>query len=183
MGEAKRLGEIVYRDPAELVPYDRNARKHSPRQVKQLRAAIDEFGFTQPILCREKITRKGNVRTVLLFIGAGHGRQLAALLEPALPTVPTITVRGLTDQQWRGLILADNKLALNAEWDTNMLAAELHDLGVQGFELAVIGFSDGELADLNEIPPPPGSGSGTPSNPENSVTCPNCQHKFLPEQE
>lgn len=169
----RRLGEIVYRNPADLVPYDRNARKHSARQVKQLRASIDEFGFTNPILLRQ--------RRFDFCIGAGHGRQLAALLEPPLKQVPTIIVQGLTDKQWRALILADNKLALNAEWDKNMLAAELHSLGAEDFELAVIGFTDGEIADLSEIPTPSGSGSGTPPNPD-AVTCPKCQHSFVPDK-
>jgi ParB-like chromosome segregation protein Spo0J len=164
---AGNLGKIVYRDPAALVPYERNSRKHSERQVKQLRAAMDEFGFTNPILLRDD--RR---------IGAGHGRQLAALLDPPLARVPTITVHGLNDQQWRALIISDNKLALNAEWDSAMLAAELHALGADDFDVAVIGFSEAEIADLTALDSP-SDGGGT-ADPD-SVVCPSCQHRFVPE--
>lgn len=152
------LGEIVYRDPAALIPYGRNTRTHSAAQVAQIRASIDQFGFTNPILLREDEAS----------IGAGHGRQLAALLDPPLAKVPTVVVHGLSDAQWRALIIADNKLALNAGWDESLLALELADLGAEGFDLAVIGFDEQELADLSpgvtrlpagkdddEIPAPP----------------------------
>jgi ParB-like chromosome segregation protein Spo0J len=169
-----QLGEIVYRDPATLVPYERNSRKHSERQLKQLRAAIDEFGFTQPILLRET---KGK-----FTIGAGHGRQAAALLEPPLAKVPTLIVKGLSDKQWRGLIIADNKIALNAEWDHEMLAAEIASLGGDDFDVAVLGFSEGELADLNDVGELPSEGTGTGTGTGKAcVTCPKCQHEFVPE--
>lgn len=168
-----RLGEIIYRNPATLVPYEHNSRKHSERQVRQIRASIDEFGFTQPILLRE--------RRDTLTIGAGHGRQLAALLEPPLEQVPTIIVTGLTDKQWRALVIADNKIAANAEWDTELLAAEIAAIGGDEFDVAVLGFSDGELADLadlGELPLENGTGTGTG---DDCVTCPKCQHRFVPE--
>lgn len=143
------LGEIVYRDPASLEPYGRNTRTHSESQIRQIRASIDEFGFTNPILLRPDGKS----------IGAGHGRQLASLLEPALKAVPTIIVHGLSDAQWRALIIADNKLALNAGWDANLLAGELADLNDGGFDIALIGFDEHELADLG-ILESSGGGSG-----------------------
>lgn len=169
------LGEIVYRDPAELTPYEHNSRKHSDKQVRQIRTSIDEFGFTQPILLRE---RGRGAKKKQLLIGAGHGRQLAAMLEPKLDVVPTILVSGLTDKQWRGLIIADNKLALNAEWDLEMLAAEMADLSAgDDFDVTVLGFTNAEIADLEDIGEPI-SGNGTS---EETVTCPKCLHRFVPE--
>lgn len=130
--------EIVYRDPADLVPYDRNSRTHAPEQVRQIRRSIDEFSFTNPILLRDDEKS----------IGAGHGRQLASLLKPALSRVPTVTIKGLSDAQWRALIVADNKLALNAGWNEDVLRAELSDLSGLGFDLSLTGFTSLELGNI-----------------------------------
>lgn len=147
--------EIVYRDPADLVPYEKNSRSHSSDQVRQIRRSIDEFSFTNPILLRDDEQS----------IGAGHGRQLASLLKPALKRVPTVTIKGLTDAQWRALIVADNKLALNAGWNEDVLRAELSDLSSLGFDLSITGFTSLELGsifstvegatDPEETPEPP----------------------------
>ena len=142
-----KLDQIVWRSPADLTPYDRNSRTHSAAQVKQIRSSIDEFGFTNPILLREDGSS----------IGAGHGRQLAALLEPAIESVPTIILRGLSDRQWQALIIADNKLALNAGWDEEILTAEIAELDDAGFDLELLGFSEEELEDLF---PQDGEGDG-----------------------
>lgn len=128
---------IEYRDPAPLKPYDRNARTHSPDQVRQIRASMDEFGNNNPIALREDGT-----------IGAGHGRQLAALLPPAYERVPTITLRGLTEDQWRAYVIADNKLALNAGWDFDLLKAELGEIRATGIDLSLTGFPAVELAEI-----------------------------------
>lgn len=126
---------VVYRPPAGLTPYGQNARTHSPDQVRQIRASIDEFGFTNPILLRDDGTN----------IGAGHGRWEASLLDPPLERVPTIILPGLTEGQWRAYILADNKLALNAGWDEALLVAEFDALVGMNFDLGVIGFEQAEL--------------------------------------
>lgn len=133
--EGRRL-EIVYRDPATLTPDPRNARTHSPEQIEQLRASIREFGFTNPVLLRPNG-----------MIGAGHGRVEAAKAE-GLASVPTCVVEGLTDEQWRAYVIADNKLALNAGWDADLLRAELAALTELEIDLSSLGFNDGELADL-----------------------------------
>lgn len=123
---------------AELVPYARNARTHSPEQVRQIAASIREFRFTNPALIDEEKT-----------IIAGHGRVLA--LELLGEThVPCIRVDWLTEAQKRAYILADNKLALNAGWDTDLLRIELGDLKTGGFDLSLVGFGDDELADIFE---------------------------------
>ena len=121
---------------AGLVAYDRNARTHSVEQIEQIAASIRSFGFTNPVL----VTEDGRII-------AGHGRVLAATLL-GWSEVPTLELAGLSPEQVRALILADNKLALNAGWDADLLRSELLELKDSGFDLDVIGFSLEELADL-----------------------------------
>lgn len=121
---------IVWRDPHALKPDPKNPRTHSTEQVRQVRRSIDKFGFTNPVLLRPDGT-----------IGAGHGRQLAALLEPALDLIPTITLLGLSDDEWTAYVIADNQLAANAGWDAKLLAEQLAGLRSVGFDLSLTGFS------------------------------------------
>lgn len=119
-----------------LVPYERNARTHSPEQVAQLAASITEFGFLNPILVDSKDG-----------IIAGHGR-LAAAKDMGLAEVPVVVLDHLSEAQKRAYVLADNKLALNAGWDEGLLSAELLDLGDMDFDVSLIGFSEEELKQL-----------------------------------
>ena len=119
-----------------LTPYERNARTHSTEQVAQIAASIVEFGFTNPILVD---SHDGII--------AGHGRLIAAF-ELGLKTVPVVVLDHLSERQRKAYILADNQLALNAGWDTDLLREELQDLAAEDFDLELIGFSDQELADL-----------------------------------
>ena len=119
-----------------LIPYARNARTHSETQVAQIAASIIEFGFTAPLL----VSEDGGIL-------AGHGR-LAAARKLDLDAVPVVVLDHLTPTQRRAYILADNQLALQAGWDQELLAVELADLSAAGFDLALTGFSDEELADL-----------------------------------
>lgn len=119
-----------------LLPYQRNARTHSPEQISQLSASIAEFGFVNPILVD---TDDGVI--------AGHGR-LAAARELGLDEVPVVVLDHLTAKQRKAYVIADNKLALNAGWDMSLLQAELGDLGDLDFDLSLLGFSDDELKDL-----------------------------------
>lgn len=118
----------------ELIPYALNSRTHSETQVAQLAASIREFGFTNPVLVDEKNN-----------LIAGHGRLLAAR-KLGLDEVPAILVTGLDDRRRRALVIADNKLALNAGWDEEALRVELEDLAADFSEL--MGFTDEELAEL-----------------------------------
>jgi DNA modification methylase len=118
---------------AELVPYARNARTHSEAQVAQIAASIREFGFTNPILVDAD-------RGVI----AGHGRLLAAR-KLGMTEVPTIELCHLTPAQRRAYVLADNKLALNAGWDDELLRLELADLQTESFDLSLTGFSLDEI--------------------------------------
>jgi hypothetical protein len=111
---------IVRRRCAALIPYARNARTHSDQQVAQIAASIREFGFTNPVLIDEEDG-----------IIAGHGRVLAAHLL-GLDEVPCIILAHLTPTQRRAYVLADNKLALNAGWDLEMLSLEIGELGEAG---------------------------------------------------
>ena len=123
---------------AKLLPYARNARTHSDAQVAQIAGSIVEFGFTAPLL----VSSDGGIL-------AGHGRWAAAQ-KLALDVVPVVVLDHLTPTQRRAYILADNQVALQAGWNEELLAAELADLSAAGFELALTGFSDDELADLLE---------------------------------
>nr|WP_259400482.1 site-specific DNA-methyltransferase [Roseovarius sp. SCSIO 43702] len=124
---------IEYRALDDLVPYARNARTHSEAQLAEIAGSIREFGFTNPVLIAEDGT-----------LIAGHGRVLAARLL-GMETVPSIVLIGLSESQRRALVLADNRIALNAGWDESLLALELSDLKEAGFDLGIMGFEDGEL--------------------------------------
>lgn len=121
---------------ADLIPYARNARTHSDAQVAQIAASIREFGFTNPVLV-------DGDRGII----AGHGRVMAAR-KLGMTEVPTIELGHLTDAQRKAYILADNKLALNAGWDDEMLRLELGELKIEGFDLALTGFDETELGAL-----------------------------------
>lgn len=118
-----------------LVPYARNARKHSEEQVEQIAESLKRYGWTMPVLAGEDGS-----------IIAGHGRVLAAKVL-GYEEVPVMTARGWSEEQRRSYAIADNKLALNSAWDLELLAAELQTLDVE-HDIRVLGFSDGELADL-----------------------------------
>ena len=130
--------KIEHRSVAGLVPYARNARTHSDDQVAQIAASIREFGWTNPILV------DGDSGII-----AGHGRLMAAR-KIGMAEVPVIELAHLSDTQKRALILADNKLALNAGWDEEMLALEIFDLKDEGFDVDLVGFDVGELEELSD---------------------------------
>jgi DNA modification methylase len=121
----------------KLIPYAKNSRTHSDQQVAQIAASIKEFGFRNPILVDG------------VGIIAGHGRLMAAQ-KLGLDKVPTIDCSDMTPSQKKAYIIADNKLALNAEWDTAMLTIEMQELEVEGFDLELLGFDDKELNALLE---------------------------------
>ncbi|MDT9601079.1 site-specific DNA-methyltransferase [Sphingosinicella rhizophila] len=136
---------IAYRAVETLKPDPRNARTHSKKQIEQIVASVREFGFTNPVL----IDSEG----VLI---AGHGRLLAAKAI-GMAEVPTIELAGLTEGQKRALRLADNKIALGAGWDLDILKVELAELSLLDldFDLTVSGFSTGELDVLLNPPKDP----------------------------
>lgn len=121
--------KVTNRKTSDLVPYARNARKHSEQQVAQIAASIKEFGFNVPVLID-----KDN------GIIAGHGRVLAAQ-KLGMEQVPTIALDHLTENQKKAYILIDNKLALNSEWDEDMLKLELEGLADVDFSVEEFGFT------------------------------------------
>lgn len=120
-----------------LIPYANNARTHSDVQVAQIAASIREFGFNNPVLIDEQSS-----------IIAGHGRVLAAR-KLEFDSVPCIRLNHLSETQRRAYIIADNKLAMNAGWDDELLALEFEGLGEEGFDLELTGFTLDEIAELN----------------------------------
>ncbi|MCC3305076.1 site-specific DNA-methyltransferase [Sneathiella sp. HT1-7] len=126
---------VIYRPVGDLVPDPRNARTHSKKQIEQIRASIEAFGFTNPILADPE----GQLI-------AGHGR-LLAVKAMGLNEVPVITLTGLTETQIRALRLADNKIALNAGWDLEILKQELTELTTIDVDIdaTLTGFSTGEI--------------------------------------
>jgi DNA modification methylase len=139
---------------ADLIPYARNSRTHSPEQTAQIAGSIREFGFTNPVL----IDADNGII-------AGHGRVMAAQ-KLGLDKVPCIRLSHLTETQKRAYIIADNQLAINGGWDEEMLGLELSDLRGLDFDLGLIGFDEDELAsimaettegetDPDDVPEPP----------------------------
>jgi DNA modification methylase len=149
------MNQIEHLLVSSLIPYARNSRTHSDDQVAQIAASIREFGFTNPVL----IDANGTII-------AGHGRVMAAK-KVGLAQVPCLRLEHLSPSQIRAYVIADNKLALNAGWDDEMLKAELLTLQEEGFNTDLTGFSDDELnallnseiiegqTDPDEIPEPP----------------------------
>jgi DNA modification methylase len=121
---------------AELIPYARNSRTHSPQQVDKIAASIREFGFLNPIIVDGK---NGIV--------AGHGRVMAAQ-KLGLASLPVIEAAHLTEAQKRAYVIADNRLALDAGWDNDMLKIELQDLDAEGFDLSLTGFNPDEIGNF-----------------------------------
>jgi DNA modification methylase len=146
--------QVERRAIKSLVPYARNARTHSPAQVDQIAASIREWGWTVPVLVDETGS-----------IIAGHGRVLAAH-KLGLTEIPVMTARGWSEGQRRAYVIADNKLAMNAGWDDELLRLELGDLKLEGVDLGLLGFGSDELASLlaeksegltdpDDVPEPP----------------------------
>jgi DNA modification methylase len=136
---------VVYSPIEDVVPDPRNARTHSRRQIEQIAASIREFGFANPLLIDPQGT-----------IIAGHGRLLAAKAI-GMEEVPTITLHGLDDVQRRALRLADNKIALNASWDVEILKLELSELATMDvdIDLTLTGFTTGEIDVILDGPDDP----------------------------
>jgi ParB-like chromosome segregation protein Spo0J len=136
MSKKQQLEQIAVES---LIPYARNARKHSDEQVAQIAASIREFGFNAPVLVDAD---NGII--------AGHGRVLAAR-KLGLAEVPCVRLSHLTDTQRRAYVLADNKLALNADWNLQTLKTELIEITDGGIELNLMGFSVLEFEELLDL--------------------------------
>jgi DNA modification methylase len=154
--------QVVTWPVEKLIPFARNARTHSVEQVAQIAASITEFGWTSPILT-------GSDGVII----AGHARLLAAR-KLGMTEVPVIVLDHLSETQRRALVLADNRLALNAGWDEEMLRVELESLQEEGFNLDIVGFTDEEIEALLQEPEEAHVGNtdddAIPETPETAVT-------------
>ena len=152
--------KITQRSVEDLIPYARNSRTHSDGQVAQIAASIKEFGWTNPILV--------DGESVVI---AGHGRLLAAR-KLGHTEVPTIELGDLTETQKRAYVIADNRLALDAGWDDEMLRLELGELEELGFDLELTGFTLDEITALKPVELEPGltDEDAVPEVPEHPVT-------------
>lgn len=132
----RTITEMQLVQTAKLVPYVNNARTHSPEQIMKLRSSLREFGFINPVI----IDRDYNVI-------AGHGRIMAAK-EEGIDEVPCVFVDYLTEAQKKAYIIADNRMAMDAGWDEELLRIEIEALQAEDFNIALTGFEEQELADL-----------------------------------
>ena len=128
--------EIIYKDINTLIPYINNTRTHSKEQIEQVKASIKEFGMCTPI---------GIHNDTIVY---GHAR-IQSMKELGYKEVPTLDLSHLTEAQKKAYIIADNKIALNAGWDEELLKIELQALQEMDFDLSLTGFSDEELKDFN----------------------------------
>ena len=159
-GRSWPADKVERRKITSIVPYARNSRTHSDEQVAQIAASIKEWGFTNPIL----VDVDGEII-------AGHGRLLAAQ-KLGLDEVPCVTAVGWSDAQKKAYVIADNKLALNAGWDNDMLSIEFAELKDMDFDLGLTGFDADELAKLLQEPEKEGltDEDDVPEAPEQPVT-------------
>ena len=127
--------EIIEKEIGELSEYENNSRTHSDEQIQQIIASINEFGFTNPLLINSD---NGVI--------AGHGR-LRAAIEAGMDKVPCIILKGLTEAQERAYVIADNKIAINANWDIDLLKFEMDDI-FESIDISLTGFSEMEFTSL-----------------------------------
>jgi len=153
----------------KLIPYAKNSRTHSDEQVAQIAASIKEWGWTTPVL----VDDTGQII-------AGHGRIMAAR-KLGMEEVTVIVAEGWTDAQKRAYVLADNKLAMNAGWDNEMLALELGEIGDLGFDLDLVGFKAEEIQSLQTPDFEPGTEEDQGKLDELDpkwIACPHCGKEF-----
>lgn len=154
----------------KLIPYVRNSRTHSDAQISKIAASIKEFGFLNPVIIDGE---NGIV--------AGHGRVLAAQ-KLGLKELPTIEASHLSEAQRRAYVIADNRLALDAGWDNDLLKIELQDLDSEGFDLTLTGFEIGEITALFDSPSfEPGTEDDQGKLDELApkiVQCPHCGQEY-----
>jgi ParB-like chromosome segregation protein Spo0J len=156
-------------DITKLVPYARNSRTHSDEQIGQIAASIKEWGWTTPVLVDEAGS-----------IIAGHGRTLAAQ-RLKMTEVPVMVAKGWSEAKKRAYVLADNKLAMNAGWDNEMLVLELGEIGEMGFDLDMTGFKIEEIQALQTPEFEPGTEEDQGKLDELDpkwIACPHCGKEF-----
>ncbi len=178
-GQDEQTAQILSSRPHEIWPLERitrdprNSRRHPAEQVERLRASLRKFGWTRPLLVDE---------TGMLRVG--HG-MLQAAYECGMKVAPVVVLKGLTEDELRAYVIADNQLALGAEWDMSILPLELADLQGAGFDMETLGFGEFELKQLMTGREKEESGAGQsstkeidPGSFEFDHTCPRCGMGF-----
>jgi ParB-like chromosome segregation protein Spo0J len=152
----------------KLIPYARNSRTHSDIQVSQIAASIREFGFTNPVLITENYD-----------ILAGHRRVLAAK-KLGMDSVPCIKVDHLNEFQRKAYIIADNQLALNSDWNFDMLSVEIDELNDVKFDVSLLAFTNEQLAEMIGSPEEPvDNGLKADEKERETCICPKCRFEFV----
>ena len=157
--------EIVYLPPGDLTPYEKNARKHSPDDIEQIKESIRQDGFSDPI----GIWGKQNI------IVEGHGRQIAAL-EMGLDEVPCIRLDHMTDDQRRDYAIRHNRTAELSAWDFGKLEEELAQLEIEGHDFSGLNFSRLDIGSLDDLFVPAEEKEKEPKQ----IKCPHCGEWFTP---
>ena len=157
--------EIIFRKTSDLIPYAKNSRTHSNDQILQIASSIKEFGFTNPVLIDSKCG-----------IIAGHGRIMAAR-KLGIELIPTVELSHLTETQKRAYIIADNKMALNAGWDLDILRNEFEFFESVDFDTSLTGFSLDEIK-INFAPGLEDDQGKLDQLEPKFISCPNCGKEF-----
>jgi len=166
--EIKTSQHIEQIDLKKLIPYARNSRTHSDIQVSQIAASIREFGFTNPVLITENYD-----------ILAGHGRVLAAK-KLGMDSVPCIKVDHLNEFQRKAYIIADNQLALNSDWNFDMLSVEIDELNDVKFDVSLLAFTNEQLAEMIGSPEEPVDNElKADEKDKETCICPKCHFEFV----
>ena len=166
--EIKTSQHIEQIDLKKLIPYARNSRTHSDIQVSQIAASIREFGFTNPVLITENYD-----------ILAGHGRVLAAK-KLGMDSVPCIKVDHLNEFQRKAYIIADNQLALNSDWNFDMLSVEIDELNDVKFDVSLLAFTNEQLAEMIGSPEEPVDNElKADEKDKETCICPKCNFEFV----
>jgi ParB-like chromosome segregation protein Spo0J len=152
----------------KLTPYARNSRVHSEIQISQLAASIKEFGFTNPVLISDTYD-----------IIAGHGRVLAAK-KLGWDNVPCIRLAHLSDTQRKAYVIADNSIALNSDWNFDMLSVEIDELNDYKFDVSLLAFSNEQLSELiGSAEEPVDNELKADEKKPDTCICPSCHFEFL----
>jgi ParB-like chromosome segregation protein Spo0J len=166
--ESKSSQRIEQIDIKKLIPYARNSRTHSDIQVSQIAASIKEFGFTNPVLISDTYD-----------IIAGHGRVLAAK-KLGWDTVPCIRLDHLSDTQRKAYVIADNSIALNSDWNFDMLSVEIDELNDYKFDVSLLAFSNEQLSELiGSAEEPVNNELKADEKARETCICPKCHFEFV----
>jgi ParB-like chromosome segregation protein Spo0J len=166
--ESKISHRIEQIDIKKLIPYARNSRTHSDIQISQIAASIKEFGFTNPVLISDTYD-----------IIAGHGRVLAAK-KLGWDNVPCIRLAHLSDTQRKAYVIADNSIALNSDWNFDMLSVEIDELNDYKFDVSLLAFSNEQLSELiGSAEEPVDNELKADQKDKETCICPKCHFEFV----